>query len=301
MAVPDTTQQPRPGSDGVAGDERRGRSAIAWSAPPVRPPGLVLFVAGWVGLSVLTTIIGVAVVEWWEPSNLGDADADVNRWWEARRSAWLDEIAAFGSAFSDTITIVLFAIPLVPLFLRWFRRWHEVALLVGVMVLETGIYFVTSRLVLRERPPVEQVSGPFTDHSFPSGHVAAAIVFYGALAVIVVWHAPQRWARITWMGIAFVVPAWVAWSRVYLGIHHITDFIGSLIIGAGVLVVTSRAIRTHDDDGPPDPASTDPDGHHLDTARAWPRRTRRDPGSSHRSSGSVPRLRRLSQRSLPIR
>ena len=230
----------------------------------MRRSGLTLLVIGWVGLSVLTTAIGLAIVEWWEPSSLGDADADVNRWWEARRTPWLDEIATLGSAFSDTITIVLFAIPAIPLFLWWFRRWHEVALLIGVMVLETGVYLVASRVVLRERPPVEQVSGPFTDHSFPSGHVAAAIVFYGALAIIVIWHAPQRWARTIWMGIAFVVPAWVAWSRVYLGIHHVTDFIGSLIIGVGVLIVVSRAIRTHDDVGPPDPVSTDSTAHPHD-------------------------------------
>lgn len=234
------------------------RSGVAWTSPPLRREGFALLVGGWLALSLVTTLLGLALVEWWEPSTFGEADADVNRWWEARRTPLLDEVAAFGSAFSDTITIVLFGIPLVPLFLWWFRRWHEVALLVGVMALETGVYLVASRLVLRERPPVEQVTGPFNDHSFPSGHVAAAIVFYGALAIIVVWHAPQRWARTTWAAIAFVVPAFVAWSRVYLGIHHVTDFVGSLVIGAGVLVVMGRVIRTHDGVGPPDLVVTEP-------------------------------------------
>lgn len=228
------------------------RAGVAWTAPPMRREGLALIIGGWVVLSLVATMIGLALLQWWEPTAMGDADGDVNRWWAARRTPLLDEIAGFGSAFSDTITIVLFGIPLVPLFVYWFRRWHEVALLVGVMALETAVYLVTSRLVLRERPPVEQVTGPYNDHSFPSGHVAAAIVFYGALAIIVVWHAPQRWARITWMALAFVIPAWVAWSRIYLGIHHVTDFVGSLVIGAGVLVVVSRAIRTRDAVGPPD-------------------------------------------------
>lgn len=243
------SEQSEPGHDIVGGPDRPG---IAWTSPPVRRQGLALIVGGWIVLSLITTGIGLALVEWWEPSRFGDADADVNRWWAARRTPFLDELATFGSAFSDTITLVLFGLPLIPLFLWWFRRWHEVALLVGVMVLETAVYVVASRLVLRERPPVEQMTGPFDDHSFPSGHVAAAIVFYGALAIIVLWHAKQPWARATWMAIAFVVPAWVAWSRVYAGIHHVTDFVGSLIIGCGVLIVMTRAIRTHDGIGPPD-------------------------------------------------
>jgi membrane-associated phospholipid phosphatase len=241
--------QGEPDPAGVAAPDRRG---VAWTSSPVRREDLALFLGGWIALSVITTAIGLAIVEWWQPSRFGDADDDVNQWWAARRTPWLDELATFGSAFSDTRTIMLSGLPLVPLCLWWFRRWHEVALLTGVMVLETGVYLVSSRLVLRERPPVEQIGGPTNDHSFPSGHVAAAIVFYGVLAIIVVWHTSKRWAHITWMTIVFVVPAWVAWSRMYVGAHHVTDFIGSLIIGVGVLIVMSRAIQTQDGIGAPD-------------------------------------------------
>ena len=229
----------------------RGAS-VSWTAIPVRGRGAALFVASWIVLSAITTAVGLAIVEWWVPSALGEADADINRWWAARRTPWLDELAAFGSAFSDTRTIIVLGLALIPCFLWWFGRWHEVALIVGAMVLETAVYLVPSRIVGRERPPVEQIAGPSNDHSFPSGHVAAAIVFYGAIALIVVWHATQPWAHTTWMSIAFVVPVWVGWSRIYIGAHHVTDFAGSLVIGSGVLISVALAVRTHDGIGPPD-------------------------------------------------
>jgi undecaprenyl-diphosphatase len=249
MSTFQSDDQGEPDHEVVGTPDRRG---FAWTSPPVRAQGLALFVGGWIALSVITTAVGLAIVRWWQPSRFGVADDDVNQWWEARRTPWLDELAAFGSAFTDTRTILLFALPLVPLCLWWFRRWHEVALLLGAMVLESGSYRVSSRIVLRERPPVEQLSGPFNDHSFPSGHVAAAIVFYGVLAIFVIWHTSERWAHITWMTIVFIVPVWVAWSRMYAGIHHVTDFIGSMIIGVGALIVMSRVIQTRDGVGPPD-------------------------------------------------
>ena len=222
------------------------RQGVAWSVSPVDASGLGVVVAGWVIIAGITTIVGLAIVEWWVPSRFGAADADVNQFFEARRTALLDELAHLGSAFSDTVTIVILGLVLIPLFLWWFRRWHEVGLIVGVTVLEVVCYLVPSRIVARERPPVEQISGPTNDHSFPSGHVAAAIVFYGALALIVVWHTDRRWAEVTWMVIVFVVPTWVAWSRVYVGAHHVTDYVGSLIIGAGVLLVVAHVIRSED-------------------------------------------------------
>jgi hypothetical protein len=36
----------------------------------------------------------------------------------------------------------------------------------------------------------------------------------------------------------------VAVSRVYAGMHHVTDVLASVIVGAGALMVASLAIRT---------------------------------------------------------
>lgn len=207
-------------------------------------------VAAWAATSVVLTGIGLAVVEWWEPSRLGAADTDVNRWLAEHRSPVLNELADLGAAFSDTRTVLLLAVPLLSLLLWWFRRWHEATLLVGALVLESAMYLVPSRLVARERPAVEQIAGPTNDHSFPSGHVAAAIALYGALAVIVFWHSRARWAHRTLAVVVVVVPVWVAWSRAYAGAHHVTDYVGSLVMGIVALATMGRVVRPDSPDTP---------------------------------------------------
>jgi len=63
-------------------------------------------------------------------------------------------------------------------------------------------------------------------YGFPSGHVAAATVFFFGLVFFFGW----RWA---WAGLALWVPA-MAISRVYLGRHFPGDVLGGF--GAGVIV-----------------------------------------------------------------
>ena len=56
------------------------------------------------------------------------------------------------------------------------RRWR--------LMFEVAVFGTTSKLIARDRPPVEQLDGAPTN-SWPSGHIAAAVVFYVGLAIIV--------------------------------------------------------------------------------------------------------------------
>ena len=83
-------------------------------------------------------------------------------------------------------------------------------------------------LISRDRPPVEILDpGLVPDHSFPSGHVATAVVVYCALAVHLLRTVPssRRWA---WP--LYAVPLIVAATRLYQGAHHPTDVLTSLVL-----------------------------------------------------------------------
>ncbi|MDJ0319932.1 phosphatase PAP2 family protein [Pseudarthrobacter sp. PS3-L1] len=70
--------------------------------------------------------------------------------------------------------------------------------------------------------------------SFPSGHTAFAASL--SLAIILVLTRPGMWRRwIIFAGVIFTVL--VALSRLYLGVHYVSDVVGSVLIsGAGVLM-----------------------------------------------------------------
>ena len=81
----------------------------------------------------------------------------------------------------------------------------------------------------RARPDLEVALRKAHGYSFPSGHSMGATIVFGALAYVV-WKSHYRW-RITSALIALLVTSTitVALSRVYLGVHWISD------IGAGVM------------------------------------------------------------------
>ena len=77
------------------------------------------------------------------------------------------------------------------------------------------------------------------DHSFPSGHVATAVVVYGGAALLVRAASP-RLRRWTW--VLSLLPVAVAVARLYQGAHHPTDVLTSLVLAAAWLAVVARVV-----------------------------------------------------------
>ena len=85
--------------------------------------------------------------------------------------------------------------------------------------------------------------------SFPSGHTAAAVCFYGSIAAIILWHSRHRWIKVVAVVICAAVPLMIAGSRVYRGMHYPTDVLAGLLLGAIWLTVVILYVRTHDAGG----------------------------------------------------
>ncbi|WP_434620394.1 phosphatase PAP2 family protein [Arthrobacter sp. A5] len=130
--------------------------------------------------------------------------------------------------------ILLVAICLLLLILRR-RLWPAVAfgLIVSVGWLSTEIGKI---MVGRLRPPVDLVHSlaPETgSDSFPSGHTAFAVALVWAFVVVVGRTQTQKAAMLA-AGIIFV--ALVAFSRLYLGVHYLSDVIGSVFISSAAIL-----------------------------------------------------------------
>lgn len=67
--------------------------------------------------------------------------------------------------------------------------------------------------------------------SFPSGHTAMAMVFYGGAAAVVFHLSRSRRVQLASFLAASAIIAAVAVSRVYLGAHWATDVMGGLLVG----------------------------------------------------------------------
>ena len=215
---------------------------IRWKTSPIDKHGAGLMLGTFVVMTAILTAVGFAIVEWWDGSAAGEADADLNRWFEERRTPAWNDAAEIVSNSGDSIAKILAGVLFIPLFLWLFRRWHEYALIVGGLVVEVCIFGLSSTLVGRERPPVEQLDGAPTD-SFPSGHLAAAVVFYGGIALVFFMRTRRPGLRA--VGVVFaafgIVTAGLA--RLYQGMHYITDEIASLVLSTVVLAVMWKVVH----------------------------------------------------------
>ncbi|MFL5897891.1 MAG: bifunctional DedA family/phosphatase PAP2 family protein [Solirubrobacterales bacterium] len=123
--------------------------------------------------------------------------------------------------------------------LAWRRRWTEFGVLIaGMAITQVGID-VLKDSVDRPRPPDPAVS--VAGSSFPSGH-AAHSVFYLWLAVTIVLRLRSGMARGAAVVTAgFALTALIGLSRVYLGVHYLSDVSAGWALGAAAFSFAAAA------------------------------------------------------------
>jgi undecaprenyl-diphosphatase len=123
------------------------------------------------------------------------------------------------------------------------HRIRAAAFIATAGVIELATYRVTSLLIHRERPLVPRLDHLPGNQSYPSGHMAASIAVYGALALVLTSRFPQRWVAITVWTLAVALPAIVALSRLYRGMHHLSDVVAGALMGIAALLIALLAAR----------------------------------------------------------
>lgn len=199
--------------------------------------------AGYLVAVSALVLVGLLVTQVLAGGTLGGWDEDATRWLSLHRSGVLDGVTGVVSRSADTLGIV--AAALVVVIILWTRhRREQAALLVTALALELSVFLTVNAIVGRERPDVVPLGSTPTTGSFPSGHTAATVVLYGAIALAVSSTArTYAWRVVSWLA-AVLMPLAVAFSRVYRGFHYPTDVVFGLALGGAALLVALLAVRT---------------------------------------------------------
>jgi undecaprenyl-diphosphatase len=118
-----------------------------------------------------------------------------------------------------------------------FRR-HYVALFAFWLTMAgTGLTVRYGKtFISRERPA--DIAYYAVDHfSFPSGHATTAMALYGLLGYLLYrhYHAHARRKLSIWLAVVLI--ALVGFSRIYLGVHYLSDVLAGFLVGALWLLV----------------------------------------------------------------
>jgi undecaprenyl-diphosphatase len=205
-------------------------------------PTITGVVIRYVVLTAIVTGLGLALVHLDALRGLRHADLEISRWFVPRRTDALDAFAQFWSTFADTIAICGVALVAVGL-LWWKHRRRDAVLIAFGLALEAATFITSNNLVQRERPPVETVGTSPSTYSFPSGHVAATLVLYGALALIALTVVRHVVLRAAIAATPVVLAGCVAWARIYRGMHYTLDVLVGVALGLAVLILMVRLLR----------------------------------------------------------
>lgn len=236
VSEPSGVLEPSPG--GTA--ERLGRRLRTHH--PIIAGGAVVL-AGYVVMSVLLIGLGLLITKLLVGGPVVTWDNSVNRWFVTQRTSTLNSVSSAGSTLGATLTIIGIAVA-VSIVLAIGRHWREIGFLVAGLIVEAATSLTSSIVVDRSRPHVPRLDAAPPTASFPSGHTAAATILYVSLALLLVSFVRNSTVRVLAWILALAIPVFVGLSRLYRGMHHPTDVMGSVVLGAGALLFALLATRT---------------------------------------------------------
>jgi len=84
----------------------------------------------------------------------------------------------------------------------------------------------------------------WSNYGFPSWHAAMAMCLYGFIAILVARELLPRWRWLAY-GLAAIPVLLISFSRLYLGVHWLSDVLGGLALGVAWLALAGTAYRRH--------------------------------------------------------
>lgn len=120
------------------------------------------------------------------------------------------------------------------------RQWPIVGFILVPTAAVGPITVLLKYVVGRVRPTAEDPLVSAGGLSFPSGHSSGAATLAGVL-LVVLWPVVSRRWRPWMVGALIALAVCVAWTRIALGVHYLSDTIGGLALGSAVVLVSMIA------------------------------------------------------------
>jgi hypothetical protein len=212
---------------------------------------VVLLWAGIVGIGLL--VVG--------PLDSLPGEVVVNEALEEGRTPVLDQLTSIWSNIGATAFIIGACVVAVAILWWRTRQWRR-AFVPAIAISVQSMVFVTAAAVVgRERPEVEPLDEAPPTSGFPSGHVGASTAFYLTLTLLAsrIRSTAWRWAA---MALFVSVPLLVAFSRLYRGMHHLSDVVVGALNGVVCALLAWRYLHAQEakDENPQIGGDPDDDG-----------------------------------------
>jgi undecaprenyl-diphosphatase len=193
------------------------------------------------GFYLILAFLFLSVSIFFFENTINNWDVNITYYFNTHRIAELDKTVNFISNLATPMIIVSIAL------LLFYHRISKEQLYLNVakkmlfsFALCASLTFISKIIIHRERPfkvnSEIQKLGSGGSYSFPSGHTADAFVLFFTLPLAFPYNKK----------VAFLIGLWamfISYSRLYLGVHYITDIIASILLAKLAVEIAAHFIQ----------------------------------------------------------
>ena len=158
----------------------------------------------------------------------------------AARTPGLVQLFSLITELAGAVAVIVITLGIAAVLWRQ-GRWHYIA---GLLISVGGAVasgYILKEIIQRARPPMPFPAIVETSYSFPSNHAIAAMALYGFVIYLVWKLCPESIVRGIWIGLITSLILLIGFSRLYLGVHYMSDVLGGYLLGGiflwiGILV-----------------------------------------------------------------
>ena len=167
------------------------------------------------------------------PEVLTGFDSNIQTWVRGGLPAGL-------TRFFKTITIlgntpVQAIIAIVAVIWLYLRQYKAEAIFVGASGLLASILIVSLKYIYqRQRPSITHLVHA-SGYSFPSGHSLGTFMILGAIAIVLAQRLEKKESKIVVYAITGLLIFLVGLSRIYVGVHYLTDVLAGFTLAFGLI------------------------------------------------------------------
>ena len=150
------------------------------------------------------------------------------------------------TTFFKTITLLASAPVLIffCLLIFIFIKKRTYFYLVGLNLINTVILNTALKVLFRRERPIESIIEE-SGYSFPSGHSMASLAFYGFLIYLLYKSSIQKKLKILLITILGIIIMLIGTSRIYLGVHYLSDVLAGFSFTLAYLIIFTKLITDY--------------------------------------------------------
>lgn len=153
----------------------------------------------------------------------------------AFENIWLSELASTTTVAGLSVCIVII--------LAARRMYASASGFILTVAGSAATTFILKEIIRRARPDTYYWAYYETGFSFPSGHATLSIAFWGAV-VFLLWQTTSSKLVRTLLLVALVITvSLVDFSRLYLGVHYLSDVVAGTMVGGVFLFAGIRVTK----------------------------------------------------------